>query len=142
MSPAERPALPLRPHHGLCLAFYQGHGYSEGFTRRTSEVLALLLRENPTVRLAAAPDGLCLACPNRRGDGCESGEKVLAHDRAVLALCSLREGETLPFRAFAERVQERILTPGRRREVCGGCRWERYCMGNGRWAELSQKDFP
>lgn len=28
----EEMVIPLRPHHGMCLAYFKGEGYSNGFT--------------------------------------------------------------------------------------------------------------
>ena len=33
----------LRPHHGLCMAYFAGEGYSPGFSRHMGEVLETLL---------------------------------------------------------------------------------------------------
>ena len=33
-----RPVL-LRPHHGMCLAYFKGEGYSDGFSAHMKEVL-------------------------------------------------------------------------------------------------------
>ncbi|MCD7957742.1 MAG: DUF1284 domain-containing protein [Lachnospiraceae bacterium] len=34
--------IPLRPHHGMCLAYFEGKGYSEGFAAHMQKVLELL----------------------------------------------------------------------------------------------------
>ena len=31
--------LPLRAHHGMCLAFFEGKGYSDGFTAHMRDIL-------------------------------------------------------------------------------------------------------
>lgn len=33
----------IRPHHGMCLYFFEGKGYSEGFTKHMAEVKEWLL---------------------------------------------------------------------------------------------------
>ena len=30
--------IPLRPHHGMCLAYFKGEGYSGGFTAHMAAV--------------------------------------------------------------------------------------------------------
>lgn len=137
MPSADQSAAPLRPHHGLCLAYFQGYGYSAGFTRHMEEGLERLLG-NPAVRLTVSPDEICAVCPHCGTAGCTSGGKAERYDRAVLAACGLGEGETMPFLDFARRVQERILVPGRREEICGGCQWSALCQGAGRWAALGE----
>ncbi|MCD8382195.1 MAG: DUF1284 domain-containing protein [Clostridiales bacterium] len=130
-----RSALPLRPHHGMCLAYYQGEGYSPAFTRAADRLLSRLTEENPTVRLTVAADVMCATCPNRRGDECAGTGNASRYDRAVLELCGLEDGVALPFRTFAALVQRHILAPGKRETICGGCRWDRLCHGPGRWAD-------
>ncbi|MCD8085046.1 MAG: DUF1284 domain-containing protein [Clostridiales bacterium] len=129
---------PLRPHHGMCLAYYQGRGYSPAFTRAADAALLRLLEENPIVRLTVAADVLCAACPNRRGSQCAGTGNAARYDRAVLERCGLREGDELPFASFAAAVQKAVLAPGGRTAICGGCQWNDLCNGPGRWAELDE----
>ena len=119
-------ALALRPHHGMCLAYFTGAGYSGGFTAHMSAVLAGLSRETP-VRLTVGTDIICAACPNNIDGLCEKPELVAAYDRAVLERCGLTDGAALDFGTFAALVQRRILAPGLRREICGGCQWDGIC---------------
>lgn len=124
----------LRPHHGLCMAYFVGEGYSDAFSRHMGEVLAALLAGG-TVRLHSGVDQVCGACPERRGALCRKPEQVARYDRLVLQLCGLREGAVLPFSAFTALVQERIIAPGLRESICGGCQWDRLCASvESRWA--------
>lgn len=125
----------LRAHHGMCLAYFIGEGYSGGFVAHMSRVLAGLTPETP-VCLTAAVDAVCAGCPNNAGGVCGTDEKAAGYDRAVLERCGLEEGSKLSFGAFTALVQERILGPGLRREICGGCQWDGICSGqNSRWAK-------
>ena len=54
-------------------------------------------------------------------------EKVRRYDAAVLRLCGLRAGDSLPYQAFAALVEQRILEAGRRDEICGDCCWDAIC---------------
>ncbi len=131
--------IPLRPHHGMCLAYYQGKGYSPTFTSATDALLLRLLKENPVVQLTVAADVMCAACPNRQGNECGGTGNASRYDRAVLKRCGLHEGDRMPFLTFASVVQTRILASGKRTEICGGCQWNEWCIGSGRWAELEAK---
>lgn len=42
----EERLLRLRAHHGMCLAFFEGKGYSDGFTAHMENVLAGM-EQNP-----------------------------------------------------------------------------------------------
>ena len=46
--------IKLRAHHGMCLAFFDGKGYSAGFTAHMARILEYLEQENPTVTVVAA----------------------------------------------------------------------------------------
>ena len=62
--------IPLRPHHGMCLAYFKGEGYSGGFTAHMAEMLKLFL-SGKRIRLHVDTDEICSACPNNQ-DGIES----------------------------------------------------------------------
>ena len=72
-------------------------------------------------------DEICSACPNNLEQGCEAGRKVQRFDRSVLAYCGFEEGQQLPFREFVDKVQDKILAPGKRTEICGDCQWGSIC---------------
>ena len=128
---------PLRPHHGLCMAFFRGEGYSDGFTAALAARLRELEGSQEPVRLTVGVDMVCAPCPHNLGGRCDAAEKTAAYDRAVLALCGLEEGVVLPFSAFARLAQAEIIAPGRRRAVCGGCQWDALCAQTpSRWAAV------
>lgn len=65
MNPVEKPVFPLRPHHGLCLRFFQGKGYSDGFVANMGAIQSML-KSNPLIRLAPEMDEICRCCPNNQ----------------------------------------------------------------------------
>lgn len=125
--------LPLRPHHGMCMAYFIGLGYSDGFSAHMAQLLQELTAESP-VRLTVGADAVCGPCPNNHGGVCDKPDRVAAYDRAVLDLCALEDGQILPFGAFTARVQEKILTHGLRPGICGNCQWNEICASHpSRW---------
>ena len=118
--------VPLRPHHGMCLAYFVGEGYSGGFAVHMGQGLAALAPDTP-VKLVVNTDEICTACPNNTGGTCEKPDLVADYDRQVLSRCGLTEGEVLPFGCFTALVEEKILSSGHRREICGGCQWNGLC---------------
>lgn len=126
--------LRLRPHHGLCISFFRGSGYSEEFTEHMKEVICRL-KDNPEIILAHGEDEVCSVCPNRTPQGCRERQKVESYDRKVLELCGLgvrREEQSgseyrLFWEEFRQAVEKRIIRAGKRREVCGDCEWDRLC---------------
>ena len=117
------------------MAYFVGYGYSGGFTAHMAQLLEELTPETP-VRLTVGTDAVCGPCPNNSGGTCDKPELVAGYDRAVQELCGLTEGQTLPFGTFTALVQERVLAPGLRPGICGGCQWSAICAGHSsRWAE-------
>lgn len=129
--------LHLHPHHGLCALHFQEHGYDDLFTAHMSLLLTGLSVQNPPVALTPEPDLICLACPHNTAAGCETAAKVRRYDEAVLALCGLRAGDTLPWQEFLQLCREKIVDPGRMEQVCGDCSWAALCkeIGDARFRQ-------
>ena len=126
-------AMKLRPHHGMCLAFFVGEGYSGGFSAHMAQVLASLTPEF-AVQLSVSADTICSQCPNNLDGLCRTAEKAARYDQAVLTRCGLRAGRELPFSQFTALVQRRILDPGLRQSICGDCQWNSLCASQpSRW---------
>ena len=84
--------IPLRPHHGMCLAYFKGEGYSNGFTVHMAEMLKIFL-SGKRIRLHVDTDEICSACPNNEKGCCSSFSLVEKYDKVVLELCSLKNGQ-------------------------------------------------
>ena len=127
----------LRPHHGMCLAYFVGKGYSGPFAENMAALLAALTEERErAVTLACRCDAVCAACPRQEAGRCREADKTERYDRAVLAACGLAEEQVLPFSRFAAAVEERILAPGRREGICGDCCWNAVCaVQPSRWRQ-------
>lgn len=132
-------AIPVRPHHGMCLAFFIGKGYSEGFSAHMEKMLKEFQKNLP-VRLVVHTDEICSACPNNEKNVCNSTEKVEAYDRKVLEICGISEGTELDFLEFVGIIQEKIINPGLRDRICGDCQWNEICSScQSRWEVFSLK---
>lgn len=118
----------IRAHHGMCLTFFQGKGYSGDFVENMG-AMKKILEQNPLIRLVEGYDDVCAACPNKLAESC--AEKASRYDREVLRRCGLSVGDTLPYREFSQKVIETILRPGLRGSICGDCQWSGLC----RWKE-------
>lgn len=116
----------LHPHHGLCLLFFEGKGYSPAFIRGM-ETVVRQLTDAVSVRLTFGADAVCRLCPHRRGRGCDTLEKVRRFDAAVLAACRLHDGQVLPWGVLRDTVLREILRPGRLGAICGDCQWAEVC---------------
>lgn len=118
----------LRPHHGLCIAFFEGKGYSPEFVRHMIERIAYLHAYDPEIRLVLHTDEICQACPHNQNHICESNQKVLDYDRQILTLCGLRENQCLHWTDLQELVFLHILKKTRLKEVCQSCQWLEICL--------------
>ena len=116
----------LRAHHLLCIGFFEGKGYDEKFTRHMEKTISRLEDDTP-VTLTAGCDTLCSACPNNQKGVCADADKVRGYDEAVLKACGLSAGDTLEYSKLRELVSLRILKPGLRESICGGCEWNDIC---------------
>ncbi|MEG0961706.1 MAG: DUF1284 domain-containing protein [Lachnospiraceae bacterium] len=116
----------LRPHHGLCIQFFEGNGYSEEFVSHMKKVIAKL-KHDPFICVTAQEDNICAHCPNMESNGCKTKEKVLRYDHKVLQLCQLSNGQKIQWNEFAARVKESIIEAGKIGEVCKDCGWSEIC---------------
>ena len=119
----------IRAHHGMCLAFFEGKGYSNEFIRHMKK-MQTILEENPLVCIKNETDCICEYCPNNEEGQCNSAEKVAEYDRQVLQRCGLSADSVMPFDVFRQKVEEHILRPGKREEICGDCQWNELCKAS------------
>lgn len=119
-------ALTLRPHHGLCLLNYRGHGYSDAFSVRMEETLRILREHSETlIEIAAGCDHLCAVCPHREGASCTSMRPDL-FDQNVLTATGFAAGQVLPWgelSAVTDRLRREHLE-----EMCPDCEWLDLCQ--------------
>lgn len=119
----------IRAHHGMCIAFFQGKGYSNEFTTHMGGIIQKL-ENNPTICISMQTDSICCECPNNKQGLCETESKVIEYDRQVLKLCGLSAGMIMHYADFKKAVYENILVPNKREEICGNCQWNELCHFN------------
>lgn len=125
------PEYNLRPHHGLCIAFFVGKGYSPDFTENMTAVIGCLEQENPLIHLVTGADIICRSCPHNQNGKCIADEKVLGYDKAVLKTCGLESVRLIRWNDFKKTVHEKIVNAGQRRTICGNCQWDSLCCETG-----------
>lgn len=116
----------IRPHHGMCLSFFQGKGYSDEFVKNMTNIKRELA-VNPLIYITCGTDDVCAICPNNVDGVCATAEKVAQYDNQVLLKCNISEGDVMPFLEFERLVCEKILHCGKRKEICGNCQWDSLC---------------
>jgi hypothetical protein len=121
--------LKLRPHHGMCIPFFSGHGYSGEFVESLSRIRERLdSSPEQKVVLWNGTDRVCAACPENQNGVCRSAEKVSSYDKKCLQACGLTFGEVLSWDRFRSLVKQRILLqPSVRTGICSDCLWNSLC---------------
>lgn len=117
----------LRPHHLLCISFFEGKGYSPEFVHNMTKLIEAL-DASSQIRLKIGADQICSSCPNNKETGCDSGSKVNRYDKAVLAFCGLKAGQFFPFDKLMKLADAKIIRAGKLSSVCGDCQWSVICQ--------------
>lgn len=122
--------LLLRPHHGMCLQFFTGKGYSGGFVKNMKKICAKLERDpSQTVVLCKGPDAICRACPHWVETGCRSDPKPTQYDTMCLSACGFREGEKISWEEFSGGIRETALKSSDSfARICSDCVWFSVCQ--------------
>ncbi len=119
--------LRLRPHHALCVHFFEGKGYSERFISHMSHIIDVLKTDDPYVSLTSSCDIICEGCPHNIGGVCDTADKVGGFDSRALKAMGLRDGDSLSWSELSRLSKERIISSGKLPEVCDGCMWLSIC---------------
>lgn len=117
----------VRAHHGMCLAYFIGKGYSGEFVINMASTKEYLETENPVVEIICGPDHICRKCPNNVDGICSSCGKVDRYDNKVLELCKLPEKTKMTWQEYSTLVKQQVLNTGKRVDVCGDCQWSELC---------------
>ena len=118
----------LRPHHSLCLRYFSGKGYSNGFVDNMRKILLRLEAEDPPVTITEGCDDICVRCPENKGGSCRSREKVSRMDRLCLRELRLSPGDSISWSLLEDRAYNNIILAGKQKEICRGCVWESLCI--------------
>ena len=117
----------LRPHHALCIRFFEGKGYSEAFIRHMTAVIEALRQDDPSITLCEGCDILCDPCPHNTGGVCDHDERVRGIDERALEMMGLSTGSVLSWHELYIRAYDSIIKTGRLKEVCRDCQWLSIC---------------
>lgn len=117
--------MKLRPHHSLCMQFFEGKGYSEEFTEYMYKLLSL--PEETVITITDELDFLCEHCPNHPDGICKSNIKVSKYDKSVMDICNFKVGDSLTIKEFRTKARNRIVDKGLVSNVCGDCEFINIC---------------
>lgn len=113
----------LRPHHALCIQFFDGKGYSDEFTVHMRKIINSMTKE-AMVKIIDGNDDICGKCPNLSEGICVTQDKVCRYDRKVMEICGFHAGQVLTVKDFSETAKRDIIDKHRLKEVCGDCAWK------------------
>lgn len=127
----------LRGHHLICLHFFKGEGYSEGFVKNLCEVVERA--ENGKVEIVTGGDDVCAACPSFKNNRCmhngDNEEEMRQLDALALLLFD-------PKQRHLEWAGIRKLLPSIIGEwqdnACNQCEWLRVCETTQLWSKLAR----
>lgn len=118
----------IRPHHMLCLQFFEGKGYSDGFVENMAKVKRTLEGTNPVVTIRKGTDDICAGCPKNKEGRCIHEDSVLEHDNRVYQQVIDKVGNRSDWKTITEAVKKEIIASGKMKQVCGKCRWSQICF--------------
>lgn len=121
--------MKLRPHHGLCIRFFEGKGYSEAFVENMKNVIATLENDS-IIEITKGKDEICKACPNMVNGICTDHVKVSNYDQQVLDYIYQVLGEKindLSYKRFQDYIEEAIMQSGKFESICGDCVYAEIC---------------
>jgi len=126
----------LRPHHALCVLFFEGKGYSPAFIENMTAILA---EPSQMVHITMGCDSLCRDCPHNQDGICDDEVKVAQFDQQVLDLSGeIFQDEQAKFLSeFCQSVYDTILRQGLLADVCGECEWATLCQGKYQQCEFN-----
>ena len=116
----------LRPHHLLCIRFFEDKGYSEEFTDNMYKTIEKL-RAHDRVKISFSSDSLCAACPNLRGGICETEEKVRRFDNKTASLLRLENGKIYSYMSLQTKIESDIFAKSEFDGICSDCEWANIC---------------
>ncbi len=117
--------MKIRPHHILCIAHYEGKGYSEEFNLKMKEVIKRL-DGGEEFSLVSGADDLCSSCPNLINGVCKTEEKVQRYDKTTAALLGIKEDQRLS-RDIFDAAKEKIYKKNKFDLICSDCEWSYVC---------------
>ena len=117
----------IRPHHLLCLQFFEGKGYSKEFVENMTDVHRALHSDNPSVVIADGVDDLCDKCPNNENGKCVKESSLCENDKRTLKALNIKVNDRMKWNSINRKVKEKILDKHLVKEVCRTCRWSDIC---------------
>lgn len=134
----------LRGHHLLCVHGFRGMGYSPAFVEKMTEIVKDVRNDEQDflIKVVAAFDDACMACPNRGQEQCEAGEgsneHVLSMDEKVINHLGLQKEKYYSKTELVFLTASKVK-PDDLEYLCANCSWLQYGVCKEGIAELREK---
>ncbi len=122
---SQQKSIRLRPHHLLCTFCFEGKGYSPGFIDNYKRLDACI-KNNPdslNIEIVAETDDVCTPCPHKRGNLCETQEKVSSLDAHHSEMLHIKAGDVLTWNTILQKMKEHV-TLSKFHKACATCQWK------------------
>lgn len=116
----------IRAHHGLCIRFFEGVGYSDEFIKNMADIVNRL-SDNPVIEIIRDEDLVCKCCPNNINGSCKDNSLVLSYDKRVLEECNLKSGISIHWDEYQKIIDKNIIKTNKLQNICIGCQWIDIC---------------
>lgn len=136
----------LRGHHLLCVHGFRGIGYSPEFIIKMEKIVKDIrdTSKDSDIKVVAAFDDVCTACPNKGETECQAGEgsneHVLSMDEKVIRHLGLEAGKSYKKSALLA-LTAATVSPHDLDYLCASCSWLSYGVCKEGIAELQKKDL-
>ncbi|MBR2177092.1 MAG: DUF1284 domain-containing protein [Clostridia bacterium] len=120
--------IPIRPHHSLCIAFFEGKGYSAEFIKSMTDIIKMLEADDPALTVSRECDIVCASCPHNISGICCTDEKVHSIDCRCLEEYGLNFGDVLHWSELKRLADKNIISCQKLKTVCGQCQWQDICL--------------
>ena len=117
--------IKLRPHHLLCIEFFEGKGYDLKHIENMHHVINCL-NEEDNFMLIESLDDICSCCPNRIDDKCKTQDKVLRYDKSMKDMLKLEYEREYSYKEISSIVKENI--DYLLNNTCKDCQWAYICQ--------------
>lgn len=137
----------LRGHHLLCVHGFRGMGYSPEFVEKMKEIVEDFRdpEQDFQIKVVAAFDDACMACPHKGAERCEategSNEHVLSMDTKTLRHLGLTPGNTYLKSELVKKTAQKVQ-PHHLDHLCQNCSWLPYGVCKEGIAQLSSVPDP
>lgn len=110
--------LKIRPHHLLCTLSFAGAGYDEEFVKNMKDVISNL---DGDIELVKGVDSICICCPLKINDKCNTDDKVAVMDNKVLKYFNLNY-QVYDYNTLKELVVNNFENE-MFNDICSECEW-------------------